>query len=169
MPLKDKSQIWKNYFRLQIKLICILYNFLFIFGSFVELTEMNCLIFCFLINVWTKLYLKIFLIFYTIGSTGCFTVLLLCTIFFSRIKSFVMCNKKLYQTPPSFRHFFLGKIGHSYPLLKSATEISHHDQPPFHLLPSEIFRSVSHLVACQAVRMYIPIAKSHLYISPAHY
>jgi hypothetical protein len=25
-PLKDKFQIWQNYFRLQIKLICILYN-----------------------------------------------------------------------------------------------------------------------------------------------
>jgi hypothetical protein len=27
-PLKDKSRIWQNYFCLQIKLICILYNYL---------------------------------------------------------------------------------------------------------------------------------------------
>jgi hypothetical protein len=32
-----------------------------------------------------------------------------------------------------------GKIGHLYSLLKSATEISHHHQSPFHLLPGEIF------------------------------
>jgi hypothetical protein len=50
-PLKDKSWIWQNYFRLQIKLICILYNYLFLLGNFVVLTKINCSLFCFLINV----------------------------------------------------------------------------------------------------------------------
>ncbi len=62
-------------------------------------------------------------------------------------------------------NFILGKIGHLYSLLKSATEISHHHQPPVHLLPGEIFRSVSHLVAHQAVCIYTPIAKRHSYTS----
>jgi hypothetical protein len=44
-PLKDKSRIWQNYFCLQIKLICILYKYLLLFGSFVVLTKINCLFF----------------------------------------------------------------------------------------------------------------------------
>jgi hypothetical protein len=50
LPPKDKFQIWRNYFHLQIKLICISYNYLFLFGSFVVLTKIKCLIFCFLIK-----------------------------------------------------------------------------------------------------------------------
>jgi hypothetical protein len=38
-----------------------------------------------------------------------------------------------------FCSLLIGKIGHLYSLLKSATEISHHRQPPFHLSPGEIF------------------------------
>ncbi len=49
--LKDKTRIWQNYFRLQIKIICILYKYLFSFSSFVILTKINYFIFCFLINV----------------------------------------------------------------------------------------------------------------------
>ncbi len=45
--MKDKSQIWRNYFCLQIKLICILYSYLFLFGRFVVLTKINCSFFVF--------------------------------------------------------------------------------------------------------------------------
>ncbi len=76
---------------------------------------------------------------------------------FSGIRAFMkMSSKKV------------GKIGHLYSLLKSATEISHNHQPPFHLSPGENFQSVSNLVARQVVCIYTPIAKRHLYISPAH-
>jgi hypothetical protein len=46
-PLKDKSWIWQNYFCLQIKLICILFDYWFLLGSIVVLTKMNCFLFFF--------------------------------------------------------------------------------------------------------------------------
>jgi hypothetical protein len=65
-PLKDKSRNWQNYFCLQIKLICILYNYLFLFGSFVVLTKINCL-FYFSYLCINKTVSKIIFDFYTIG------------------------------------------------------------------------------------------------------
>jgi hypothetical protein len=48
---------------------------------------------------------------------------------------------------------YQGKIGHLYSLLKSATEISHHHQPPFHVTPKFLHLYISRFLVL-AIQLY---------------